>query len=355
MRKISSIVLAIAVLMMTFVGVGCRPYQVPIIEEIQNNETAFLVALEGSETGAKFDSIGAIEKAKVATKRVTIPTRWLQEGRIYSDGRWIPTAKLIKVDRTPVARRWTTDSESGTSAKNQALKAESKDSIGVSSGFAIMAAIDEADTAKYLYRYPGKNLADIMDNQMFNDCQSIYSEICAKYEVRELRFHKDAISIVMRDRLIPKYKEDGITISATMGLVGGLVYENKEIQTAIDDVFIAQTMKAKKEAELDSKNKDNEISLAVEQNDAAKRKVKADAEAYEIMAKAKAVATGGENYLKVKTLEVMLEALQKWDGGLPATLVAGGGNVLEHLLIPTDQVQKSVTPAVLGAVPAPAK
>ena len=335
MKTVNSVALVVGLALVMSLNVGCmRPYQKPIVEEIQNNETAFLVALEGSETGAKFDSIGAIEKAKVATKRVTIPTRWLQEGRIIGDGQWIPTAKLIKVDRTPVARRWTAEAVTGTSAKNQALSAESKDSIGVSSGFAIMASIDESDTAKYLYRYPGKNLADIMDNQMFNDCQSIYSEICAKYDVRELRFHKDEISQAMRDKLIAKYKEDGISISPTMGLIGGLIYENKDIQKSIDEVFIAQTLKAKREAELDAQNKENERLLANEQNEAKKRMVKADAEAYEISAKAKAITTGGENYLKVRTLEVMATGIDKWNGSLPVTFAGGGGNVLEHLMIP---------------------
>lgn len=335
MKTVNSVGLVIVLALVISLNVGCmRPYQAPIVEEIQNNETAFLVALEGSETGAKFDSIGAIEKAKVATKRVTIPTRWLQEGRLIGDGKWIPTAKLIKVDRTPVARRWTAEASTGTSGKNQALSAESKDSIGVSSGFAIMAAIDESDTAKYLYRYPGKNLADIMDNQMFNDCQAIYSEICAKYEVRELRFHKDEISLAMREKLIPKYKEDGISISPTMGLIGGLVYENKDIQKSIDEVFIAQTLQAKRQAELDAQNKENERLLANEQNEAKKRMVKADAEAYEISAKAKAITTGGENYLKVRTLEVMATGIDKWNGSLPVTFAGGGGNVLEHLMIP---------------------
>lgn len=305
---------------------GCmRPYPKPIIEEIGNNETAFLVPLEG-DTGkqAKFDSIEQLNQMKVAMKRVTIPVTWIKTGRLHTSGRYVPNARLIKVDRTPVAKRWTASANDGTSASKQDLEAESKDSVGVSSGFAITAYVKEEDTATYLYWFPGKNLGEIVDNQIFNSCQAVYAEMCAKWDVQELRHHKEDISIAIREKVIPEFKKYGITINETLGLIGGLVYENPDIQKAIDTVFIAQTMEAKREADRVAQIKQNELDLSVERNEAEKRKVKADAEAYEVMAKAKAIKDGGDGYLELLRLEVEKARIQKWNGDVP--MVQSGGN-----------------------------
>ena len=129
---------------------GCmKPYPKPVIEEIANNETAFLVPLEGDiSKQAKFESAEQLEQMKVAAKRITIPVTWVKTGRRTHQGFYAQNARLIKVDRTPVARRWTAEDATGTSTKKQILEAESKDSVGVGSGFAITAYVTEADTAK---------------------------------------------------------------------------------------------------------------------------------------------------------------------------------------------------------------
>jgi len=321
------------VMMVMMVTVGCRPYPKPIIDEVANNETAFLIPLEGdTDAQVKFDSVDFLEKKKIASKRITTQVTWIKTGYGWLSGKYVPQARLIKVDRTPVARRWTAEANTGTSKNIQVLEAESKDSIGVKSGMAITAYIQEEDTAEYLYRYPGKDLASVVDNQIFNDCQAVYSEIAAKYEVRDLRLHKDEINQAMVDKVIPEYAKDGITIKPTMGLIGGLVYDNKGIQEAIDNVFIAQTLEAKMEAQKMAQVIENEKLLAIEENEASKRKVKADAEAYEISSKSKAIKDGGEGYLELLRLEVEKARIEKWDGTVP--MVQGGGSGSMSPVIP---------------------
>jgi len=323
MKKIISTIILLSVILSV---TGCRkPYKTPILEDIPNNVTAYLINLEGdSKKGqAKFNSVEFLEKSKIATKRIEIEQRWNQTGRRAWNGKWIPSQKLLKVDRTPVAIRWTGDANTGTSKKCQLLTAESKDSIGVSSGFAITAMILEEDTSKYLYKYPGKDLSSVVNNQIFNDAQAVYSEVAAKYDVRDLRLHKEEINITMRTKLIPMYALDGITIKSSLGLIGGLVYDNPKIQNAIDTVFIAQTLEAKMEADRVAQIKTNEKDLAIEQNEAEKRKVKADAEAYEITSKAKAIKDGGDAYLELLRLEVERDRIAKWNGTV--SMVSGGG------------------------------
>ncbi len=80
--------------------VGCiRPFDVPEFR-VSNSETAFLVPLTG-DTGKQtgFDGQKYLSDRKVAVKRVQIPREWVQTGRWSNDGKWVPTVRLIKVDR----------------------------------------------------------------------------------------------------------------------------------------------------------------------------------------------------------------------------------------------------------------
>lgn len=332
--------ICLVVVMLSSSGCIIRPYKKPVILEIEPNQTAFLISLEGdtSNNQAKFASVEFLEKAKVAAKRVELEQRWLQTGRYRNMGKWIPTQRLILVDRTPIARRWTAEADTGTSRSSQSLEAESKDSVGVASGFAITAYIKEEDTAKYLYWYPNKNLASIVDNQIFNACQAIYAQKCSDWEVKDLRHHKEDISEAIRKSVIPQFKVQGITIDPALGLIGGLVYDNPKIQDAIDTVFIAQTMEAKREADRIAQIKQNELDLSIEKNEAEKRKVKADAEAYEIVSKAKAILDGGEAYLELLRLEVEKARIEKWNGEVPLVQSGGeGGSIpVVPITVPTN-------------------
>jgi hypothetical protein len=310
-------------------GAGCRRYPTPILEEIEPHQTAFLITLEGGQADqARFASVEYLESTKVAAKRITIPQQWVKTGYGPLAGKWVPTQRLIRVDRSPVPRRWTGDATPRASTSRQVLEAESRDSIGVNSGFAITAWVTEEDTARFLYHYPNGQLASIVDNQIFNDVQSVYSEVAAKYNVSELRARKDEINEAIRQRLLPDYASRGITISPSLGLIGGLMYDNDDIQKAIDAVFISQNLEEKAEAERRAQLVENQRALSVETTLAAQRQVRADAEAYEIRVKTEAIAEGGPAYIRVRSLEVLAEAITKWSGDVPRTLSAGGGGSL---------------------------
>lgn len=157
--KISAKIIVIASLA-GFAAVGCGDYKKEIVREIGENQTAFVVPLEGDTKGGqkKFMSIEYLNapEVKVATKRITIPTRKLHTGRMWWEYKWIETVKLIVVDRTPVTRVWTSGKETGTSATNQAFCVESRESVDFCAGATAMATIPEADAALYLYHYAGK-------------------------------------------------------------------------------------------------------------------------------------------------------------------------------------------------------
>ena len=144
--SIAILLVAASALFMT----GCRKkYNKPEYLTIAPNETVFMIQAEGDSTKQdQFKSPEMLAKNMVAAKRILIPKRWNQTGRPGWHGDWIPSVMFLKVNRTPVTRVWDADPNKGTSRANQALVAESKDSLFVSTGFTLTAYIEPAGAAK---------------------------------------------------------------------------------------------------------------------------------------------------------------------------------------------------------------
>jgi len=223
---------------------GCiRSYDRPEYAEIDTSETGFLIPLEGNTgTQARFQSEEYLRELKVAAKRVQITHRWSQEGRLPNSGRWIGTVRLIKVNRSPITREWTAEATTGTTAKNQAIWIESSDSVGFSMGFTCTAFIPEEQAAKFLYWYPSGSLADVMDSEVRGRIQQVAAEIAAKYPLDVLRAKKQEISDAVKRDITEFFAQRGVVIT-TIGMFGGMTYENGEIQKAIDNTVIAQQLK----------------------------------------------------------------------------------------------------------------
>lgn len=304
-----------------------KPYQVPVYKEILNNQTAFVIPLEGSgDRQAKLDSKELYEKNKVATKRIEIPTRWNQTGRWETEGEWIPTVTVIVVDRSPVTRNWQAD-KNGSSKEDQAIWVESSDSVGFSMGFNCTAFIKEEDTSEFLYWYSSGSLSGVMDSEIRGSIQRVTAQESAKFPLDDLRNRKNEVAAAVVADVIPFFAKRGITIT-TIGMFGGMTYENKEIQQAIDNVFVAQQQKNVALAKFDAQKKENERVILEAQGAAQQRQIQSEAEAKAINALTQAVANGGSNYLALKSLEVQIKQTEKWDGRLP-TITSGSTPLID--------------------------
>lgn len=323
-----------------------RPYDTPEYAEIDTSETGFLVPLEGdSASQAKFQSEEYLRNLKVAAKRVQITHRWSQEGRFYGSGRWIPTVRLVKVNRSPVTREWTAETGSGTSAKNEAIWIESADSVGFSMGFTCTAFIAEEAAAKFLYWYPSGSLAGVMDTEARGRIQQISAEVAARYPLDSLRERKQEIADAVKKDLIQFFFARGVTVT-TVGMFGGMTYENAEIQKAIDNTIIAQQLKVVNEARFAAQRREND-RIELEANATAERarriaageadakKIAAAAEAEAIREVNRALAEAKENPLlyQLRSLEVERARIDHWNGQYP-TYYVGTGNTPSALVLP---------------------
>lgn len=297
MKKIIALVLML-VLVCTCLCGCVRPYDKPEFVTIEPHQTAFLIPLIGDTTNqASFESEEMLLEAKVATKEVQIPHRWVQTGRRNWKGEWRPTMTLIVVDRTPVTREWSSTATTGTSTANQAIYAESSESIGFSVGMNCSAQIyTEADAAKFLYSYNNTSLSTVMDTEIRARVESKFVEECASRTLNDILVEKEAIMEAVRTDVVSYFEERGITITV-LGMKDGLEYDDPTIQQSINDKF------------------SSEMKLTTQENE--NRRIVSEAEA-----KAEANRILSESI----TDEILRQQYyEKWDGKLP-NVMAGNDN-----------------------------
>lgn len=295
---------------------GCvRPYDKPEFVLIEPQQTAFLIPLTGdTKDQASFESEELLSLAKVPTKEIQIPHRWVQTGRFSSSGEWRPSAKLVVVDRTPETREWSSAKDTGTSSVNQAIYAESKESIGFSVGMNCSAQIyTEDDAIKFLYSYNNKSLKDIMDTEIRARVESNMVEQTAKYTLSEFLVSKAEIMDEVRTEVTEYFKEKGITITV-LGMKDSITYDDPTIQTAINEKFSS-------EQKLVTQQNDNAVVIS---------KAEADAKATILRAEAEAEANRKIAESLTQTLVDYTYTL-KWNGVTPTTMLGSSTSVIADL------------------------
>lgn len=316
-----------------------RPFDQPEYGEIDTSETGFLIPLEGNSSNqAKFQSEEYLRQLKVAAKRVQITHRWSQEGRLPNSGRWIPTVRLIKVNRSPVTREWTAEAATGSAAKNQAIWVESSDSVGFSMGFTCTAFIPEEEAARFLYWYPSGSLSNVLDNEVRGRIQQVSAEVAARYPLDALRARKQEISDAVKKDITSFFALRGVTIT-TIGMFGGMTYENGEIQKSIDNTVIAQQLKVVNQARFEAQQRDNdrveleanavaERARRIASGEADAKRIAAAAEAEAVRAVNKAVAEAGQQplFYQLRLLDVERARIERWNGQYPAYLLQTGNS-----------------------------
>ena len=306
MKHIKKIVLVVLMLVMVMSLTGCRkPYDKPEFVTIEASQTAFLIPLIGdtSDQGA-FESEELLLEAKVATKEIQIPHRWVQTGRQNWNGEWRPSATLIVVERKPVSRSW--NSGTSTDTSTSAIFGETSDAIGIYVGMNCTAMIEEKDAAKFLYRYNNTPLETIIDTDIKKMVEDRFNLETAKYTSTELSSKKGEIMEAVKTYVVDYFADYGITITV-LGMKEGISYENSAIQAAIDEKFAS------------------EQQLVIQQNKNEANIAKAEAEAQALILAAEAQAEANRILAESLTDEILAQMYyEKWDGKLPYLYGADG-------------------------------
>lgn len=284
---------------------GCGPYPTEHAVEVKNNETAFVVPLEGDTKAkqAQFMSIEYLEKAKVATKRIIIPLRKRSLGRAWFDYEWIPLARVIVVDRAPVTCQW---------LEKNGIMVESLDSVGFTAGVNCTGMIKEEDAAKFLYYYPGNSLSDVMNKNVKGYIQNVLAREFGSRNLSKCQQEKKDIVLGLSKELTAHFAQYGITISS-VGIADGMSYDNAEVQKTIDAVFVNETRVKQAEQEREAQKIINEKDLSIAQNERAK--------AEEFAKAAEAQTKMIELKIRQMEAEARLESAKRWDGKTPSGVV----------------------------------
>ena len=212
--------------------------------------------------------------------------------------------------------------------KDTAIWIESADSVGFSMGWSCTAYIKEEDASKFLYWYPSGSLAQVMDGEIRARVQQVAAEVAAGVKLDALRERKLEIAEAVKKDCTNFFAARGITIT-TVGMFGGMTYENGEIQKAIDQTFIAQQEKVVAKAQLDAQDDKNLRikSEAVALAEAATTKGKGEAGALELVNQALAKAANNPQLVQLRQIEVDQARVAKWNGTYPTTVAGEGANV----------------------------
>lgn len=218
-------------------------------------------------------------------------------------------------------------------------------------GFNCTAFIAETNAAKFLYWYPSGSLSNVLDGEVRGRIQQIAAEVAAKYALDQLRSRKQEISDAVKSDVTNFFAARGVSITS-VGMFGGMTYENPAIQKSIDETFIAQQLKVVAEAKFDAQHKENdrielEATATAEKSrreaqglaDARKLAAKAEAESIREVNQASQEASQNPLLLKLKTLEIEKARVEKWDGRFPQWWLGGSGgghgpNMLFQMALP---------------------
>ena len=216
------------------------------VVEIQPNQTAFVIPATGGNFSdqEQFKSLQYLDSRKVAAKRIT-----LEKDNV--GGKYVTRDIVVLVDRTPLARQWTKSDETGTSSANQALCAESNESIEVCMQISMSASVREADASKYLYNFPTTKLQNpqvssvytaaaleaVVDNQIRQYLQSLLGGAVGSRSLDDVIKEKAMIVREASKSTTSYFAEQGITI-AYIGL-GGELGLDPAVQKVINDKYIA--------------------------------------------------------------------------------------------------------------------
>lgn len=208
------------------------------IYKIKPNESGFLIPLTGdTTTQSSTRTLDFYQENQVFVKEVMIDKRWVETGT--GRGEWRPAAELIIINRTPVTRHWTQEANTGTSTSNQGFPVETRESIGVTVGVVCSASIEESKAPAFLYFWGTASLETVMDNQVRLYIQQVLFEEFGKRTLDEARNQKADIFNLTFQKTRDYFADKGITIMS-LGGAEGLIYNNPQVQDAIDRAFVAE-------------------------------------------------------------------------------------------------------------------
>jgi hypothetical protein len=224
------------------------------------NHTAFWVPGTGDTKNnqSQTESEEFLRSNKVAGKFFIIPHVKLSGSTYMGWDKYIPTGRLIVVDRAPFFHEWTKAGRGTDAQSDQSFPCHSKDNIEVSAEMSLASSVTEDNAARFLFYfgvnppsgdpatpeviftsvYQGRTLAQVMGSWGRGEIQSRVCRHVNAYTIEELARHGNDILNQIQDEAKTFFAGFGITIEY-VGWAGGFGYP-KEVRDAINTRFAAE-------------------------------------------------------------------------------------------------------------------
>ena len=174
---------------------------------------------------------------------------------------FIPTGRLIIVDRTPYSREWVMQAHRGTSKSDDSFPCQSRGGLNISVGVSIGASVLEANAAKYLYWfgvvapkgdrrdpqviftsvYYGRGVADVMDDVGRKKVQTLVCDEISARTFDRVNEEAPAIMTVVKKQAADYFSGVGITLDF-IGWADTFTFD-PVVQKAINDKFAADKLR----------------------------------------------------------------------------------------------------------------
>lgn len=343
--------LTLVIPLILVVLVGCAPKTDYVI--VEPNETAFAVANDSDTAGAQVDRSQSywVDKLDLRTN-IPVSRSWRNTGGFLNlEGIWVPSVTVITVSTMEVSREWNrvnvADDPNTTVREDDSygvFGVESIDSQGISIGAVITARVLPENAALYLANFgtvetteqfptekQGRSLGDVLDGIVRDRLQQILDREYGMRTINDAQNNKAVIWDIARDELSEYAITQGISILVLGGL-DGLVYDNNEIQMAIDQSYIREEQQNAAVAGATQTAIYNG-ALIGSSNAAATATVIAGRAAADVQRmQAQALAENPDS--------VYLEAVRRWNGILPQ--IMDSDSVLPYM--PPSQLSTPIAP-----------
>jgi hypothetical protein len=242
-----------------------RPYPKPHIIDVTPSQSLVAVPLQGKTSDqAMAPTEEFYRRGLVYSKKYYVPQVWYKNGPFRNSGYFADGERVIQYERKPVVRVWTADPKTGTDPANQAIVAESRESIGFYTQMNCTVQMQDAQLPKFLANYNDKPLDQVMDNDVRAYVAGKFATECAKRTMDQILAQKGEIMSVVNSSTVEHFKNYGVTVS-NLSIEGDFTYSNPAIQTAIDAVF-----KADREKKAQDLTNQKQLETAKKQVEAAK-------------------------------------------------------------------------------------
>lgn len=264
-------------LMVLFLAVSftscVRPYDKPEYVEVGPNETAFVIPLFTDSKVKTEDQVQLnaetaefYQKNMVSSKLIQIPHTWIKTGRFARSGYYKGTMRVITVDLTPRSGNWLQDDKN-------AIKVETAASQGITIPMSYTVRIKHEDAALYLSYYKAVDFQSVIDVQINRYFAQEAGKAFHTVEYKDVAKQRDIILADAVEKTKEHFKAQGITIDQ-LAIVDGLIYDDKSLQSNIDEQakIQAQIVLEENKKTLIDKQKANKIAEANIEADVARAK-----------------------------------------------------------------------------------